>query len=420
MGKFHLKLQCGKIQMAPETSILQKDLLAEISQIYGQEVTASSSVTAADFQLESRRVLVIDDEAINIKLVRKVLQEDGFVFFSDLTDPREAMTHIRAYRPDIILLDIMMPHVSGLEILEAVRATAGFQHIPVIILTASADREIKLEALRLGATDFLAKPVDRAELLPRVRNALQSKCFHDHFADYSKRLEDAVKERTREVVNSRLQIIHCLAQAAELHDDVTGKHVLRVGKYAGVIGRAMGLGRKEAQLLELAAQLHDVGKIGIPDAILKKEGKLTPEEFEVMKRHCLIGKCVFDQPDGRHNHFGSDDEDAELTIGQSTDSPLLQLAARTALTHHEWFDGTGYPLGLSGHDIPLEGRITAVADVFDALTGKRSYKDAIPVERCFEILEEQRGTQFDPEVLDAFVSQRDKVIEIQIAMADGA
>lgn len=401
-----------------ENTQLQRDLLAEISAMFGTEQESEAPREPDEVDVTSSHVMVIDDEAINIKLVRKVLQEVGFVQFSDVTDPRQALSSIRRAAPDVILLDIMMPHISGLEILEAIRATAQLKHVPVLILTASADRETKLEALELGATDFLTKPVDRAELIPRVRNALKMKACHDHFRNYSTHLEETVRQRTEEVVNSRLQVVHCLAKAAEFHDDVTGQHIVRVGRYAGLIGEELGLSSNEAQLLELAAQLHDVGKIGIPDAILRKEGSLTPEEFAIVQEHCAMGKSVFD---GHEQHESSEMREHSILGSKllgTASSPLLRLASRIALTHHERWDGEGYPIGLSGEDIPLEGRITAVADVFDALSGKRCYKDAYPMDRCFELLEAGRGKQFDPMVLDAFLRRRDDVIDIQIALAD--
>lgn len=403
---------------AIENTPLQRDLLAEISAMFGTEKISGAMREPEEVEVTSSHVMVIDDEAINVKLVRKVLQEVGFVQFSDVTDPREALSRIRQASPDVILLDIMMPHINGLEILEAIRATAQLKHVPVLILTASVDRETKLEALELGATDFLTKPVDRAELIPRVRNALKMKACHDHFRNYSTHLEETVRQRTEEVVNSRLQIVHCLAKAAEFHDDVTGRHIIRVGRYAGLIGEELGLSSHEAQLLELAAQLHDVGKIGIPDSILRKEGALTPEEFTIVQEHCVMGKSVFDDQQERQDSVMREHSILGSKLLGTSNSPLLRLAARIALTHHERWDGEGYPIGLSGEDIPLEGRITAVADVFDALSGKRCYKDAYPMDRCFELLEEGRGTQFDPMVLDAFLRRRDDVIDIQLALAD--
>lgn len=390
---------------SPTTS--QHDLLSEISETYAP-LTGSSAGDSTELNLESRHVMVIDDEPINIKLVRKVLQDVGFIRFSDVTDPQQALAKIRAEAPDIILLDIMMPHVSGLEILEAVRATSQFKHVPIIILTASSDRKTQLEALELGATDFLTKPVDRLELIPRVRNALTMKAYHDQVRDHALRLEQIVKQRTQEVEDSRLEVVQCLARAAEFHDDITGQHTLRVGRYAGLIARELWLSDHESRLIELAAQLHDVGKLGIPDFVLQKSDNLTASEFSIMQRHCSLGKQVLEKTNERGN--GSEVPE----VG----TPLMKLAARIAQTHHEHWDGSGYPMGLSGEEIPLEGRITAVADVFDTLSCRRPDKPPLPVQRCFDILENGRGTQFDPAVLDAFTRRRDEVIAIHVDLAD--
>jgi len=227
-----------------------------------------------------------------------------------------------------------------------------------------------------------------------------------------------VAQRTRELEASRRQVVQCLARAAEYRDTETGNHVIRVGKYAGVIAKQLGLTEDEVSNIEMAAQLHDVGKIAIPDAILHKPGKLDPEEFEVIKRHAALGHSIV-QP-----HTPEDTErlkyhvvaGGQMLIVQS--SPLLRLAASIALSHHERWDGTGYPLGLKGEDIPLEARITSVADVFDALSSVRPYKGAMPREKCFEILREGSGTQFDPRVLEAFFAQSDAIVEVQKDLVD--
>ncbi len=249
----------------------------------------------------------------------------------------------------------------------AIRSDPDVSAIPVIILTANDDRATRLEALNRGATDFLQKPVDPSELAARVRNLLMVKAYHDHLRNHSRTLEDAVRARTMELEDSRRDVIRCLARAAEFRDDDTGHHVLRVGRYARLIGAELGLDPAYLEVLESAAQLHDVGKIGIPDAILLKAGPLTPEEVERMRKHCNHGKRIIElrrEEEGArwraHTEIGA-------RILESGHSDVLKLAMRIALTHHERWDGTGYPLGLAGEDIPLEGRITAVADVFDAL-----------------------------------------------------
>jgi putative two-component system response regulator len=318
----------------------------------------------------------------------------------------------------VLLLDIHMPHISGLDIVRVMALDPVMQHIPVLILTASTDPRVKRKALDLGASDFLAKPIDPNELLPRVRNAIILKQHYDMASDEATRLEQQVERRTQELEATRQQLILSLARAAEHRDNDTGNHVIRVGRYAAIIASAMNYPKQKLSMLEQAAQLHDVGKIGIPDSILFKPGKLDHDQYELMKRHCALGRQII-QP--------ISDKDWEILKthtrkGESLlhvrSSPLLMLAARIAQTHHEKWNGQGYPLGLSGTDIPLEGRIVAVADVFDALSSARPYKIAFPRQKCFEILEEGRGEHFDPDVLDAFFSKADEIIETQLKLMD--
>lgn len=350
------------------------------------------------------RIMIVDDEPLNIKVARKYLSIAGYDDFVTTTDATRAMEMIRTERPDVILLDIMMPRVSGLEILQAVRADASLAHLPVLILTAATDAQTKQSALELGATDFLAKPVDPADLVPRVRNTLLVKAHLDHLAGYSQELEREVRKRTSELEASRLEVIHCLARAAEYRDDDTGRHVMRVGRYAGILARELGFQNDRAAMLEIVAQLHDVGKIGIPDAILLKPGRLDPDEFRVMQKHCEYGRQIIIPESGEDR----------------SDAPLLSLAARIAFTHHEKWDGTGYPSRLAQTDIPMEGRITAVADVFDALCSRRPYKPAFSLEQCLGILREGRATHFDPIVIDAFFRRIGDIVSVQSQLADAA
>ena len=368
--------------------------------------------------LADATVMIVNDEPVNIKVVQKYLKLAGYHRFVPMSDPRAALEHISREPPDVLLLDIVMPEVSGFEILERIRTQPQWMQIPVIVLTSSDDESTRTQALQLGATDFLAKPVSATELLPRIRNALLLKAHYDELQSRAHDLEEQVRRRTTELETSRLELIHCLARAAEYRDNETGRHVIRVGRYAGLIARQLGLDRPTAERIELAAPLHDMGKIGIPDAILLKPGKLTPEEFEVMQKHTLYGKRTF-EPMG-HDELGT--YQSHTVVGQMIldvpTSPIITTAAEIALTHHERWDGSGYPMGLSGEDIPLSGRITAVADVFDALSTRRPYKPAFPMDRCFALMEEGRGTHFDPRVLDAFLARRDEVIHIRVECAD--
>ena len=363
-------------------------------------------------------ILIVDDEPVNIKVVRKYLAGAGYRNFLDTSDATQAIPLTLRGTPDLVILDVMMPKVSGFDVLSAMRSDPQFAHVPVLVLTASDDRETKLRALELGATDFLAKPVDPSELIPRVRNCLLVKAHQDHLRGHAEQLERQVQERTAELEASRRNVIYCLARAAEFRDDETGRHVVRVGCYAGVIARQLGWTESQAALLEQAAQLHDVGKIGIPDDVLLKPGKLTPDEFEMVQKHCGFGKRIFEPMTNDQWCRWQDHTEVGRRIIGDTKSPILEMASRIALTHHERWDGSGYPLGLVGEDIPREGRITAVADVFDALSTKRAYKPAFAIDRCFTILEEGRGTHFDPEVLDAFLSARNEILKVQLRYAE--
>lgn len=364
------------------------------------------------------RLMIVDDEPINIKVARKYLTAAGYRSFIDITDPTQVLDSVACEQPDVILLDVMMPEISGLELLEQLRREEATRHIPILIVTAAETEETRVAALELGATDFLTKPVNAPELVARVRNALVVKAHHDHLQNYARQLEQQVMQRTAELAASRLELIHCLARAAEYRDNETGRHVLRVGKYAGVIARELGLDCRTVELIEHAAPLHDMGKVGVPDGILLKEGKLTPDEFEVMKKHTGYGKRTFELMSGddwrmfkSHTFLGEMIMDVES-------SPIITLAAKIALTHHEKWDGSGYPLGLSGEDIPLAGRITAVADVFDALSSARPYKPAFPLDKCFEIMKEGKGTHFDPRIVEAFLARRAEIVDIKIQFAD--
>ncbi len=358
------------------------------------------------------KVLIVDDEPVNIKVVRKHLQLAGYHNFVTTAESPRAMETVAAEMPDVVLLDVMMPQVNGLQILEWIREDPRLQHIPVIILTASSDSETKLKALTLGATDFLAKPVDPNELLPRLRNVLTVKAHQDHLAGYSAKLEAEVRRRTAEVEMSRLRVIQCLARAGEHRDDTTGQHVIRVGRVAAILASQLGYDREKSTMVELAAQLHDIGKIGIPDAILLKPAKLSPEEYALMKKHCQFGKAIIDPTTDSDKALARSYAALGLPDHPVVDSPMLTMAASIAISHHERIDGSGYPFGIKGDAIPLEGRMTAMADVFDALSSPRPYKPAYPLEKCLEILQKGRGTEFDPAVHDAFVARLQDITSV--------
>ena len=334
-----------------------------------------------DERISRARILVVDDEPDNVALVRRILEADGYGDVFDTQDPREVRSLIAELDPDLILLDIVMPQMDGYDVLAMLReADPDHAYRPVLVLTSDESRPAQRKAWESGAKDFLTKPLSPSEVRVRVRNLLETRMLHRVMREQNEVLEERVRERTAELEEARLQVLYRLARAAEYRDDDTGQHTRRVGRSSAAIARALGLSASEVRRLEMAAPLHDVGKIGIPDSILLSVSKLSEEEFEVMKTHCVIG--------------------ADLLA--SEDVPLLGLAAEIALSHHECWDGSGYPNGLAGTDIPLPGRIVAVADTFDALTHARPYKKAWPVEGALDELRRLRGVAFDPDVLEAF------------------
>lgn len=371
-----------------------------------------------DESLLNCKILIVDDEPINVKVCQKYLHELGYKRCVGLTDSTRTIAVILEERPDVVILDVMMPIVSGVDVLKMIRRHDELAHLPVLILTASADRTTKLTVLNLGATDFLTKPIDPSEMAPRVRNVLSVKRYHDSLRNHAQALEEAVRQRTAELESSRMDVIHCLARAVEYRDDHTGRHVERVGRYSGMIAQTLGLDATTSSMIALASQLHDVGKIGVPDDILLKPGRLTPEEFERMQKHTLFGRKIVEQMSEREWEKLRQHVQIGCRILDAPRSPLLTMASRIALTHHERWDGSGYPLGLAGEDIPIEGRITAVADVFDALSSVRPYKPSYPIDKCFSILRSESGSHFDPKVVDAFLERRDDVVRTQLELAD--
>ncbi len=374
-----------------------------------------------NIELKDQRIFIVDDEDLNIRVARKYLRSWGYEKIESTNQPTEAVHRIRQADPHLVLLDVMMPEVSGLELLAQLRALEETKHLPIVILTAHIEDSVKHEALELGANDFLSKPIDPLELQPRVRNLLHLSVHQRWLEETSVRLEAEVKRRTESLVAAQHQVIHCLARASEYRDNDTGHHIIRVGAYAAMIARKLGLDEEYVQTIEQAAKLHDVGKIGIPDAILHKPGKLDDQEMYHMKTHCDLGLHVItslnDEQESvanrKHVQMGA-------SILEMDDSPVLSMAAQIALTHHEKWDGSGYPFGLAGEQIPLEGRITAVADVFDALSSIRPYKPAFSPDKCREILSEGRGKHFDPKVLDAFMIAFDEAIQIRVKYSDMA
>lgn len=338
------------------------------------------------------RILVVDDDAPHREYVCEILRKDGYEQVTATGDAREATRRCAGrLPPDLLMLDLNMPVMTGYDVLEKVQPQLDAPpHLAVIVVTADGGREAKRRALFLGANEFLAKPVDSLEVTLRVGNLLRTLRLR-------RDLHDLVEQRTDELVRSRLETVYCLAAATEYRDDDTGRHTQRVGRTAGLIARELGEDREAIRLIQIGAPLHDVGKIGVVDEILLKPGRLTDAEIEIMRQHVPIGAGI-------------------LATGGS---PELNLAHEIALYHHERWDGTGYGLGLAGASIPLAARITAAADSFDAITHKRPYKDAWPIDHALSEMTAQRGRQFDPDVIEAFMRlDHDTVVE-PILGADG-
>jgi putative two-component system response regulator len=330
--------------------------------------------------LGQARIFVIDDEPANLKLLHKLLLSQGYAAPVLIQDSREVLARYREGRPDLILLDLNMPHLDGYQVIEQLKALGDPLLPPIVILTAEHSRAALLKALAAGARDFAGKPFDRAELLMRVRNLIDAHLAHRMVHDQKALLEQMVHTRTEMLNQTRLQVVRRLGRAAEYRDNETGLHIIRMSQFSALLARSLGWSVAECELMLHASPMHDVGKIGIPDAVLLKPGKLDALEWAVMKTHSSIGADIL-----------ADD-----------DSELLRLARVIALSHHEKWDGSGYPLGLAGAAIPQAGRIVAVADVFDALTSARPYKQAWPVEQAVTYIVDNAGSHFDAEVVRHF------------------
>lgn len=332
-------------------------------------------------RIQAARILMVDDEEANLQLLRRILEPAGFHNLRTTTHPEEVLPLCLEERPDLVLLDIVMPAQGGFEILSALREQLGEEeYLPVLILTSDHSAEAKRRGLSAGAQDFLTKPLSPAEVRLRVRNLLETRFLHLALQEHNRDLEDRVRRRTAELEEAHRQILARLAQAAEFRDDETGEHTRRVGRMARAIAEELGLDAEQVELIQRVAPLHDVGKIGIPDDILLFPGQLSPEKLEIMRSHTEIG--------------------GDLMAG--SDIPLLDIAEQIARTHHEWWDGNGYPRGLSGEEIPIAGRIVAVADTFDALSHRRPYKPAWSLGDAWAEIERKAGSHFDPAVVRAF------------------
>jgi putative two-component system response regulator len=344
------------------------------------------------------KILVVDDEDRNLRLMTLLLTPFGYDVLT-ASNGREALEKVHVSPPDVILLDIMMPQVDGFEVARQLKEEEETKIIPIVMVTALNEVEDRVKALEAGADDFLSKPVDKTELRARVQSLLRVKAYNDHMRNYQQELEAEVAKRTiqlrqafKKLKEVSLESICHLCRAAEYKDEYTADHIKRMSFYAFAVARKMGLNKQTVEDLLYTAPMHDAGKIGIPDHILLKPGKLNKKEWEIMRQHTTMG--------------------AKILAGSG--AKFIKLAQTIALTHHEKWDGSGYPKGLKGSKIPLVGRIAAIADVFDALTSRRPYRmRPFSLEEAFNYIREERGRHFDPKVVDAFFAAKDEILWIK-------
>jgi putative two-component system response regulator len=352
---------------------------------------------------KTAKVLIVDDELINRKVLEGLLKSYGHACV--VADSGPAALALLDETIDLVLLDIMMPGMDGFLVAKAIRETPNLSDLPIIMVTALSAKEDRLRAVESGANDFVAKPIDSTELSVRMTSLLRMKGYRDEVKRYQRHLEQMVTDKTKALrealveleharlatVRAHMETIHKLSAAAEYKDEDTASHILRMSRYCAVIAENAGLDEDTVDLILNSSPMHDIGKMGIPDAILLKPGKLDEQEWEVMRRHTVMGANI---------------------LGDSN-SKYLEAGAVIAATHHEKWDGSGYPAQLAGEDIPLFGRICALADVFDALTTKRPYKDAFSNEKAIGIMTQGRGAHFDPALFDIFLANLARIEAIQ-------
>ncbi|BDQ38658.1 two-component system response regulator [Pseudodesulfovibrio nedwellii] len=341
--------------------------------------------------LYSSSILIVDDNPTNIALLEDILEEEGYDNYTSTTDPRMVVELHAKEKFDLLLLDIRMPYMNGIEVMLALRDQNQSDYLPILVLTAQTDQQTRQRALEAGAKDFLTKPFDHWEVLLRIRNMLVTRHYYKRQVVRGDLLEEQVRERTRALSEAQLEIVRRLGRAGEYRDNETGAHVIRMSKVAEILARGLGLENEMCERILHASPMHDVGKIAIPDAILLKPGPLDKAEWEIMKGHTTFGSDIM----GDHP------------------SDVILMASELALCHHEWWNGNGYPNGLKGENIPLCARIATVSDVFDALMSHRPYKEPWPVEKAVAYIKESSGTQFDPTVVEVFLDSLPAIMAVR-------
>jgi two-component system response regulator RpfG len=342
-------------------------------------------------------ILIIDDLFSSRLLIAEIVRQIDPKLNLELFDtPSRALEYARQNRVDMVLTDFKLPEFDGIELVKQIRGLGHCVDIPIVVITVVDDRQVRYNALEAGATDFLIKPLDEHETRARCANLLELRRHKIVLSDQARVLQYQVDKSVSEIHERELETLSKLAKAGEFRDKTTGNHLTRMAKYSGLIAHNLGLGAEMVHVIEVAAPMHDIGKIGIPDSVLIKEGPLSPPEQETMRTHPRIGYDIL----------------------KGSPSKYLSMGSIIALGHHEKFDGTGYPNGLHGEDIPIVARIVAVADVFDALVSKRPYKHAWPIDEGIDFVKSQRGKHFDPKCIDAFLADRTKIEAIYSEFAD--
>lgn len=336
------------------------------------------------------KIILIEDNQTNLLLLQRLTQQIEGCEPVAFSEPVSALAYAEREAVDLVLVDYVLPQMDGVEVIRRLRGSAGNSEVPIVMVTAETERRVRQIALEAGATDFLSKPIEPIELKARLRNLLALREAHNSLRRRAEGLGAQVARATRAIVEREEELVLRLARATEYRDCETGAHIERIAHYSQIIAEAYGLGPEMCHEIFLASPMHDIGKLGVPDAVLLKPGPLTDQERAIMQTHTVIGYRVL----------------------ENSSSALIELAAKIALSHHERFDGTGYPRAIAGESIPLAARIVSVADVFDALTSERPYKKAWPVPKAVEYLHSQRGTQFDPQVVDAFMHRLPDVLAI--------
>jgi two-component system response regulator RpfG len=351
----------------------------------------------ADASASNNRVMIVDDQSTGRAILAEIVRSiDSFVDAVTFESPIAALEYARSHRIDMVISDYQMPEMNGIELLRELRKIVNDDTVPMVLITIERDSAVRYQALHSGAIDFLSRPIDRIEYRQRFANLLALRRHELESANRNKWLQEQIEIATRELRRREIDTLFRLARAAEARDNVTGSHLPRMAKYSALIARGFGLSPVEQEAIELAAPMHDLGKVGIPDAILQSCSKLSDRDMAVMKTHALLG----------------------YELLKDSSSEVLQLGAAIALGHHEKFDGSGYPNALRGENIPLESRIVALADVFDALTTVRPYKQAWQPDHAFAWMEQQAGRHFDPELISVFLRSRKQVLEIAAQFDD--